>query len=414
MKLAFPTALSRLSVGSLPRLVALVGLLGAGVGCSDSGDDTAKTEAAQAAVIKSYAEMVSANYADVLATAKDLDKAVDAFVAVPSEATLTEAKNAWLASRDPYALSEAYRFYQGPIDNDDTTDAIADGPEPLLNSWPLDEAYIDYVVGPKDVISNGGIINMPDDFPLIDAKTLATANGATGETSISTGYHAVEFLLWGQDRSTEGPGERPYTDYVTGEGATAENQERRALYLATVSDLIISNLTEVNDAWQDGEANYRAGFLAMPPREALGKILLGMGSLSGAELSGERMDVAYVNKDQEDEHSCFSDNTLKDLENNATSIQNVLLGTYGDLDGPGIDDLVEAKDPALANALREQIQEAIDNIKAVPAPFDQAILGDNDSEGRVHLLAAIRSLQTFTQTLVDAAHVLDIELKLDE
>jgi putative iron-regulated protein len=410
MKIAF-----RILARPLPRLVALTCLLGAGtVGCSDSGDDAADTGAAQQAVVENYAQLVSANYADVLATAKALDKAVNAFIAAPSDSTLTKAKGAWLASRDPYGLSEAFRFYQGPIDNDDTSDDIADGPESLLNSWPLDESYIDYVVGPKDAIINGGIINMPDDFPTIDAETLATANGATGETSISTGYHAVEFLLWGQDRSKEGPGDRPYTDYVTGADGTAENQERRAQYLAIVSSLIVGNLTDVNDAWQDGEANYRADFVAMPAREALSKMLLGMGSLSGAELSGERMKVAYDNKDQEDEHSCFSDNTLHDLENNATSIQNVLLGTYGDLDGPGIDDLVEAKNPALANKLREQIQDAIDNIKAVPAPFDQAILGDDDSEGRVHVLAAIRSLQDFTETLVDAAHALDIDLKLDE
>jgi putative iron-regulated protein len=413
MKIAFRIRLSRTFAGPLPRLVALVGLLGASAGCSDNGDDTTDT-AAQQAVVQSYAELVSANYAEALATAKSLDKAVDAFIAAPSDATLTKAKNAWLTSRDPYGLSEAYRFYQGPIDNDDTTDDIADGPEGLLNSWPLDEAYIDYVVGPKEVLSNGGIINMPDDFPTIDADALATANGATGEASISTGYHAVEFLLWGQDRNDYGPGERPYTDYVTGNDATAENPDRRAAYLAAVSHLIIENLETVNDAWQEGEANYRADFLAMPPREALGKMLLGMGSLSGAELSGERMDVAYVNRDQEDEHSCFSDNTLKDLENNATAIQNVLLGTYGDLDGPGVDDLVEAKNPALANELRQQIQEAIDNIKAVPAPFDQAILGEDDSEGREHVLAAIRSLQAFTLTLVKAADALDIDLKLDE
>jgi putative iron-regulated protein len=261
---------------------------------------------------------------------------------------------------------------------------------------------------------NGGIINMPEEFPTIDAEALSNANGATGETSISTGYHAVEFLLWGQDLSEEGPGERPYTDYVAGDDATAENPDRRAAYLAAVSDLIIENLQTVNDAWKAGEANYRADFLAMPPREALGKMLLGMGSLSGAELAGERMDVAYVNRDQENEHSCFSDNTLKDLENNATSIQNVLLGTYGELDGPGIDDLVEAKDPALANKLREQIQDAIDNIKAVPAPFDQAILGDDDSEGREHVRVAILALQAFAETVFEAADVLGIELKIDE
>jgi putative iron-regulated protein len=381
-------------------------------GCSDS--DAKDAGPAQEAVVKSYAELVSANYTDALATAKDLDKAVDAFVATPSEATLTKAKSAWLKSRDPYGLSEAYRFYQGPIDNDDTTDDIADGPEGLLNSWPLDEAYIDYVVGPKEMISNGGIINMPDDYPIIDADTLSKANGATGETSISTGYHAVEFLLWGQDLSADGPGDRPYTDYVTGADGTAENPDRRAQYLATVSDLIVSNLTEVNDAWQDGEANYRADFLAMPPHEAVSKMLHGMAELAASELSGERMKVAYDNKDQEDEHSCFSDNTLKDLQNNATSIQNVLLGTYGELDGPGIDDLVEAKDPALANKLREQIQDAIDNIKAVPAPFDQAILGDDDSEGREHVRVAILALQAFAETVFEAADVLGIELKIDE
>jgi putative iron-regulated protein len=408
MKIAFRTSLP-LAPLAVTCLLAL-----ASVGCSDSGGDASNTGAAQEAVVKNYAELVAATYADTLSTAKDLDKAVDAFIAAPSDATLTKAKNAWLTCRNPYGLSEAFRFYQGPIDNDDTADSIPDGPEGLMNSWPLDESYIDYVVGPKDTIVNGGIINMPDAFPTIDADTLSTANGATGETSISTGYHAVEFLLWGQDFNVDGPGARPYTDYVTGADATAENQDRRAQYLATLSQLLVDEMTSVNDAWQDGEANYRADFLAMAPREALSKMLLGMGSLSGAELSGERMKVAYDNKDQEDEHSCFSDNTLHDLRNNATSVQNVLLGTYGDLDGPGIDDLVEAKDPALAKQLREQIQDAIDNIKAVPAPFDQAILGDDDSDGRVHVLAAIRSLQDFTQTLVDAAHALDIDLKIDE
>jgi putative iron-regulated protein len=381
-------------------------------GCSDSDSDTGP---AQEDVIKNYAELVSANYGDALAGAKALDKAVDAFIAAPSEATLTKAKNVWLESRNPYGLSEAYRFYQGPIDNDDTTDDIPDGPEGLLNSWPLDESYIDYTLNLDDGKRvNGGIINLPEEFPIIDAETLSNANGATGETSISTGYHAVEFLLWGQDLSEDGPGERPYTDYVAGDDATAENPDRRAEYLAVVSRLIVENLETVNDAWKDGEANYRADFLAMPPREALSKMLNGMGELAGAELAGERMSTPYENKRQEDEHSCFSDNTLKDLENNATSVQNVLLGRYGDLDGPSIDDLVEAKDPALAKTLREQIQDALDNIKAVPAPFDTVIQGEDDSAGRMHIDAAIRSLRAFKETLSAAGMVLGVQVKIDE
>jgi putative iron-regulated protein len=396
-----------------PSSAALVLALGS-VGCSGDGDEAADDSKAQAAVVKNYAELVSANYVDALAGAKDLDKAVKAFTAAPSEATLEAAKEVWLTSRDPYGLSEAYRFYQGPIDNDDSDDDIDEGPEGLLNSWPLDESYIDYVVGPKDTIVSGGIINMVDDFPTIDADVLSDANGAASDTSVSTGYHAVEFLLWGQDLSSEGPGARPYTDYVTGDDATAENADRRAEYLDVVSALIVTNLSTVNDAWADGEANYRADFLKLPPKDALGKIMLGMGSLSGAELSGERMNVAYENQEQEDEHSCFSDNTLKDLHNNATSVQNVLLGTYGDLDGPGIDDLVEAKDPALAKQLREQIQAAIDNIDAVKGTFDNAIIGDDSNADRKKIAAAIQSLKDFTESLLEAADTLGVELKFDE
>jgi putative iron-regulated protein len=400
---------SSLPSGAPLTLLALLALGSAG--CSGSDD----TGPAQADVVANYATFVSANYADVLAGAQQLDTAVHAFTDAPSERTLGAARKAWIASRAPYALSEAYRFSQGPIDNDDQSDDIPDGPEPLINSWPLDESYIDYVVGPKGDILNTGIINLPDDFPTIDASVLADANAnpTVGETSISTGYHAIEFLLWGQDLSVDGPGDRPFTDYVTDGTGTAENQDRRAEYLLTVSDLLVTNLTTVNDAWRDGEADYRADFLALPPKAALAKMLLGMGSLSGAELSGERMKVAYDNKDQEDEHSCFSDTTLNDLSNDALSVQNVLLGRYGDLDGPGIDDLVAAKDPALAKKLREQIKTAIDEIAAVPAPFDQAILGD-DTEPRRHILAAIEALQSFTQTLVDAAKVLSIDLKFDE
>jgi putative iron-regulated protein len=397
---------SSLRIPSSITALALVAL-----GCSSNGPDGV----ARADVVETYATFVAANYADTLAGAKQLDTVIHAFTEAPSKQTLSDAREAWVTSRTPYTLSEAYRFSQGPIDNDDQSDEIPDGPEPLLNSWPLDESYIDYVVGLDGDILNTGIINLPDDFPTIDADVLgaANANPQVGETSISTGYHAIEFLLWGQDLNVDGPGDRPYTDYDTGPQGTAENQDRRAQYLLTVSDLLVANLSDVNAAWLPGKANYRADFLAMPPQTALAKMLLGMGSLSGAELSGERMKVAYDNTDQEDEHSCFSDTTLTDLINNATSVQDVLLGRYGDSDGPGIDDLVAAKDPALADKLREQIQGAIDEINAVPPPFDQAILGD-DTEPRQHILAAIEGLQAFKETLVEAAKVLDIDLKFDE
>jgi putative iron-regulated protein len=355
-----------------------------------------------------YAVLVEANYADALAGVEQLQEAIQDFTADPSESSLEEAREAWLSARDPYGQTEAFRFYEGPIDNEE------DGPEGLINAWPIDESYIDYVVDGDGEVLTTGIINRPDDYPDIDRDLLAELNEGESETSISTGYHAVEFLLWGQDLSDSGPGERPHTDYLTSADATAENQERRAMYLEAATELLLENLSSVHDQWREESDNYRAEFLALPVQDALGKMLLGMGSLAGAELSGERMIVAFDNKDQEDEHSCFSDNTLADLLANASAVQNVLLGRYAELDGPGIDDLVEAKDPALAQELRDLIQEAIDEIDAIPAPFDQAILGDEDSEAGKHVLAAHQALQTFTERLGEAASVLDIALQLEE
>jgi putative iron-regulated protein len=356
------------------------------------GDDGELSDAPP--VIEGYAAIVRASYGDTLQTAMALRTAVDAFVAAPSPTTLEAAKTAWKAAREPYGQTEAYRFYDGPIDNPDT------GPEGRINSWPLDEVYIDYVEGSP----MGGIINSAAMFPAITKQLIADKNAVGAEENISSGYHAIEFLLWGQDRSPTGPGARPHTDYLAG----AMNHERRGQYLRLVTELLVDDLGEVADAWASGspyEADLRAD-----PKEALRRMLQGMGSLSGAELSGERMTVALDNRDQEDEHSCFSDNTHRDLRANALSIQNVYLGRYGSIDGPGLDGLVAKRDPALDTKLKEQIAASVAAIEAIPVPFDQAIMNE---PGRAKVLAAVRALQDETETLVQVATLFGIQINLE-
>jgi putative iron-regulated protein len=350
-------------------------------------------------VVDNYAAIVHASYTDSLTKAQQLKTAIDAFVASPSASTLESAKTAWLAAREPYGQTEVYRFYDGPIDNPQ------DGPEGRINAWPLDEAYIDYVVGN----ANAGIINDPARFPTLSKSIIAEQNEKGAEENISTGYHAIEFLLWGQDLSTTGPGTRPHTDYLT-TGGTAANQDRRGQYLKLVAELLVDDLQAVTDAWAPGGANYGADFRAVDGREAVRRMLQGMGSLSGAELSGERMATALDNRDQEDEHSCFSDNTHRDLRGNATAIQNVYLGRYGTIDGPGIDELVRARDPELDTKLQQQLAASIAAIEAIPTPFDQALL--DDANGRLKARAAITALREQTDTTVEIATLLGITINL--
>ena len=95
----------------------------------------ARAETTPAAVLKHYAELAQAKYSDSLSTAQALDKAIDALIAKPSEATLKAAKAAWIAARVPYQQSEVYRF----------GNPIVDEWEGKVNAWPLDEGLIDYV-----------------------------------------------------------------------------------------------------------------------------------------------------------------------------------------------------------------------------------------------------------------------------
>lgn len=219
-----------------------------------------------------------------------------------------------------------FRFYDGPIDDPD------DGPEGQINAWPLDEAYIDYVEDDPAA----GIVNDTEGVPEITTEVLVEANEAGGETNISTGWHAIEFLLWGQDLSEEGPGERPVTDYTT-----AENADRRGTYLTLLAQLLVDDLTSVRDQWDTEGGEYRETFLA-DPGVALSNILRGMGALSAGELAGERMAVPYETKDDEDEHSCFSDNTLSDIVANARGIELAYTAEYDGVDGTSLSDVVAA------------------------------------------------------------------------
>ena len=152
-----------------------------------------------------------------------------------------------------------------------------------------------------------GIIADTANYPSLTQATLLEANERDSEVNISSGYHAIEFLLWGEDTSETGPGDRPFTDFV--DGGTRPNADRRRQYLTLATRQLIEDLESVQVQWALGQDNYARRFTAEAPKEAVLKILTGLGSLSGAELAGERMAVAYDNKDQEDEHSCFSDNT---------------------------------------------------------------------------------------------------------
>lgn len=349
-----------------------------------NGDGDFEFPEATVDAVATYSQIVSASYEDSLASAEVLDDALEAFVAAPTAALMTDAQDAWLDSREPYLQTEVYRFYDGPIDNP------TDGPEGLLNAWPLDENHIDYVDGQD----TAGIIN--DTTITIDGPSLESLNEDGGEKNVSTGYHAIEFLLWGQDFSDEGPGSRPFTDFVSDGSGTAANQDRRGQYLTVSGDLLIAHLTQLVDAWADGSA-YRTNFEA-DAENAFESILTGMIILSGFETGGERLQAALDSGSQEDEHSCFSDNTHRDMIQDIQGVKNVWEGSYTRIDGTtvsgtGIVDIVSEVDSDLADRVTSRIDESLSLANALQVPFDLEIAPGSAGNARVQALVDSLSAQ---------------------
>lgn len=391
---------------SVAFAVVLTVLLSA---CGDDGDKPAASSASSAAgaptelmkeAVATYAAGVYASYVATHDSTATMDEAIDGFLAAPTQASLDAARAAWITARVDYAPTEAFRFYGGPIDNAET------GKEGLINAWPLDEAYIDYVTGDPEA----GIINHPDDYPTIDEELLVSLNEEGGEANISTGWHAIEFLLWGQDLSATGPGDRPVEDYTTN-----PNAERRKQYLTVLSDLLVENLDELVDAWAPDASNYRAEFLGKDPVEALGLLIKGTAELSRGELAGERMNVAYSERSQENEHSCFSDNTTNDISGNAKGIQMVLEATYpGGITGTSVIDVFAAKNKTLADQVRSDLAASVKALESIPAPFDQLLvvgLPDTDP-GREAILAGIVALEKQTDTIAAAADAVAVPINI--
>lgn len=334
---------------------------------------------------ETYANMAFAVFEDAYLSTVELQTACDNFVNNPSATTHQNAKDVWLLAREIYGQSEIFRFAEGPIDNAD------DGPEGLINAWPLDEAYIDYVDG----AANSGIINNITAYPTISLTTLITANELGGEENISVGFHAIEFLLWGQDFYSNSAGQRPFTDFVTDGSGTAQNQQRRAQYLQLCCDILVQGLEQVKNEWTNSGSNYRAEWLAMDNTLALRKMFNSIKAMSGFELSGERIYTAYDNQNQEDEHSCFSDNTHRDITLNAQGIGNLYKGEYTRKDGTLVSGYAFEDLVSLINNTKNQEFLALramttSKISAMMIPFDQAIVLPTE---RPKVLEAVYALQ---------------------
>ncbi len=387
----------------------------------------AATAPAPREIVEHYSDIAHAVYEDAAIAAEQLQRAVQHLLDQPSEATLAAARQAWRQARIPYQQSEALRF----------ANPVVDDWEGQLNSWPLDEGLIDYVADDYaaslgNIAAQMNIIANPRielGGAQIDARQITPAllrdlhELAGNAANVTSGYHAIEFLLWGQDLNGHKPGagQRPYTDFVKGEACSNGHCERRGDYLRAATALLLSDLHYMVGQWARGADNYRAELLALPSERALARMFYGMGSLSLGELGGERIKVALEANSTEDEHDCFSDNTHWSHYYNGLGIRNIYLGEYQRLDGstlrgPSLSQAVAAHQPQVDSQLRAALAQTMTTLTALtdiaeraeqPQKFDM-LIAPGHPQGRQLLGDILQSLTAQTRAIEAAAASLNI------
>ena len=367
------------------------------------------------AILTAYADIGQAMYQDSVTAAETLKTAVDSFLADPNDATLKAAREAWKAARVPYMQTEVFRFGNPEIDD----------LEGNVNSWPLDEGLIDYVDSSYGATSDSNpyytlnVIANPSlkmgdktiDAAKITPELITSLQSAgDNEANVAIGYHAIEFLLWGQDLNGTGPGagNRPATDYDL-KNCTHGNCDRRADYLRSASELLVADLKQMEAVFAaDGPARKR---LLGDPQAGLAVMFTGLGSLSYGELAGERTKLGLMLHDPEEEQDCFSDNTHNSHYDDQLSMWEVYNGRYKRIDGsevngPSLRALMKATDIKVAqrvvdamqatNAAMTTLKQTADSGKEA---YDQMIGPDNPEGNKI--------VQNVVDSLVGQAHAFE-------
>lgn len=342
----------------------------------------------------SYANLVSHYYSETVAETNYMLIAIKKFLSDPNEKNLNNAKIRWIKAREVYGITEAFRFYGGPIDG--TNQYGEEGPEGLINSWPLNEAYIDYVKGDP---SAGIINNLNYD---INKTTIIASNQSDDDADVSTGWHAIEFLLWGQDSSLETAGQRQYSDYISNNG----NNDRRREYLLKVSELLMEHLIWLDNQWQPDGAGRKDFLQKQNPGSS---ILTGIATLAGFELSSERIATALDSGDPEDEHSCFSDQTHLDIKANFNGIKNVYLGLgiNGEKFTPAISDFIKDNNKQLHEEILNSFNSISENIQNITVPFDKMLTETKNEPGRIAAENTVSNLIILAENFLRAGKELN-------
>jgi predicted lipoprotein len=339
----------------LPLSFASLALVIALNACSkgDTNEDPTADPLADKAILSSFVDdVILDTYQDLADQSAALQAAVMNLVASPSEENFQAARQAWVAARVPWEQSEAFLF--GPVDTY--------GYDPALDSWPLDHAGLDAAIAAYNNIELDSV-----------------------DPSLK-GFHAIEFILFGYDRSK----------------TLSKLTEAEKNYLEALATHHKNVTARIVKAWKEG-LNENAAFatrlktagetdndLYPSTQAAIEEMLEGMVGIAD-EVANNKIAQPFDQQDPNLVESQYSFNSLEDFQNNILSIRHVWQGSRsGSAAAASLSARVQASDSPLHAEVENAIDTALAALKAVPDPFRSAIV---DPAARPSILAAQTALR---------------------
>lgn len=304
--------------------------------CTSDEEELPVPKADYSAILITSSEVILSTYAELATKADALKAATELLESEQTEASLTAAREAWVAAREPWEKSEGFLF--GPVDQE--------GLDPSLDSWPVN------VIDLNNVLNSGNPIT--PDFLAAQSGTLK-------------GFHTIEFLLWGDDLGNPKP--------------VSALTQRQFEYLSAAAAVLAADANELHDAWRPDAGNYIANLLTaglgsevyVSQKSALEEMANAMVTIAD-EVGNGKINDPFTEQDLTLEESRFSANSKADFANNIRSIRNIYEGEYGILvDGRSISDLIDEADPALDDEIEAEIDAAIAAIENIPGTFSDAV-----------------------------------------
>ena len=265
--------------------------------------NTNQADIKPSALTTHYLSLAAQQFKTTCSNAEQLQTSVQLFLSAPNKKTLEEARLHWISTHNSYIGSKLFRALniKHPELDHSQIDPVKHSLAIRIDQSPLLPGYLDAVEG----YPQSGYVFSP--LP-IDAVTLNNEHQFSDTLYVTLGFHAVEFLLWGEGNEQT----RTSSDYavpIDNKENPESAQARRSQLLSLTTKLLTEDLQMQCQEWLTTEGYYPSQLSAKSEKEQNEYIVATMEQrLSDIQINSTQI------KNAVEPHSAFAHSDEQDLQ----------------------------------------------------------------------------------------------------